>query len=98
MLSDLLNFIEFSNQFVYFLSSFLSFIQNSLLSHLDLDKMSTKFTEYKGLDLPTVASVVLDFLWGCCFEDRLQMDYRIHHNGDAIKEYFFADIKKKGSK
>jgi isoleucyl-tRNA synthetase len=49
--------------FVYFLSSFLSFIQNSLLSHLDLekDKMSTKFTEYKGLDLPTVASEVLDF-------------------------------------
>ncbi|MFM2369435.1 MAG: hypothetical protein RL619_1741, partial [Bacteroidota bacterium] len=34
-----------------------------LLSHLDLekDKMSTKFTEYKGLDLPTVASEVLDF-------------------------------------
>jgi hypothetical protein len=26
------------------------------------DKMSTKFTEYKGLDLPTVASEVLDFL------------------------------------
>jgi isoleucyl-tRNA synthetase len=25
------------------------------------DKMSTKFTEYKGLDLPTVASEVLDF-------------------------------------
>jgi hypothetical protein len=24
--------------------------------------MSTKFTEYKGLDLPTVASEVLDFL------------------------------------
>jgi isoleucyl-tRNA synthetase len=23
--------------------------------------MSTKFTEYKGLDLPTVASEVLDF-------------------------------------
>lgn len=34
-----------------------------LLSHLDIekDKMSTKFTEYKGLDLPTVASEVLDF-------------------------------------
>ena len=28
---------------------------------LDNDKMSTKFTEYKGLDLPTVASEVLDF-------------------------------------
>jgi isoleucyl-tRNA synthetase len=34
-----------------------------LLSQTDLrnDKMSTKFTEYKGLDLPTVASEVLDF-------------------------------------
>jgi isoleucyl-tRNA synthetase len=28
---------------------------------LENDKMSTKFTEYKGLDLPTVASEVLDF-------------------------------------
>ena len=28
---------------------------------LQNDKMSTKFTEYKGLDLPTVASEVLDF-------------------------------------
>ncbi len=28
---------------------------------LESDKMSTKFTEYKGLDLPTVASEVLDF-------------------------------------
>jgi hypothetical protein len=34
------------------------------------DKMSTKFTEYKGLDLPTVASEVLDFerkhIWEKC--------------------------------
>ncbi len=28
---------------------------------LECDKMNTKFTEYKGLDLPTVASEVLDF-------------------------------------
>lgn len=28
---------------------------------LENDKMSTKFTEYKGLDLPTVASEVLEF-------------------------------------
>ena len=35
----------------------------SLLSHfyIEKDKMSTKFTEYKGLDLPTVASEILDF-------------------------------------
>jgi isoleucyl-tRNA synthetase len=31
------------------------------LSIKEKDKMSTKFTEYKGLDLPTVASEVLDF-------------------------------------
>lgn len=31
------------------------------ISIKEKDKMSTKFTEYKGLDLPTVASEVLDF-------------------------------------
>jgi hypothetical protein len=40
---------------------FLCFIQNSLSQSIkEKDKMSTK-TEYKGLDLPTVASEVLDF-------------------------------------
>ncbi len=31
------------------------------ISILEKDTMSTKFTEYKGLDLPTVASEVLNF-------------------------------------
>ena len=39
------------------------FAYKSLLSQLDLEKhtMSTKFTEYKGLDLPKSAEEVLDF-------------------------------------
>jgi isoleucyl-tRNA synthetase len=42
--------------------TFFCFIQNSYFrtSIKEKDKMSTKFTEYKGLDLPTV-SEVLDF-------------------------------------
>jgi isoleucyl-tRNA synthetase len=41
----------------------LPFAYKSLLSQLDLEKhtMSTKFTEYKGLDLPKSAEEVLDF-------------------------------------
>ena len=37
--------------------------QNSLLSHIIFQKdlMNTRFTEYKGLDLPTIASEVLEF-------------------------------------
>ncbi len=38
-------------------------IQNSLLSHRNFqkDQMHSRFTEYKGLDLPTIASEVLEF-------------------------------------
>jgi isoleucyl-tRNA synthetase len=48
--------------FSYLCFTFFCFIQNSYFrtSIKEKDKMSTKFTEYKGLDLPT-ASEVLDF-------------------------------------
>jgi isoleucyl-tRNA synthetase len=70
--------------------------------------MSTKFTEYKGLDLPTVASEVLDFekktyLRKCNYREgnnfRIfegpprQMDYH-HVMARAIKD-IFADINTK---
>jgi isoleucyl-tRNA synthetase len=46
----------FSVIFYLFSSKFLTFAPR-----LRKDEMSTKFTEYKGLDLPTIASEVLDF-------------------------------------
>jgi isoleucyl-tRNA synthetase len=72
--------------------------------------MSTKFTEYKGLDLPTVASSTRFWkkenifesnhakeILRCVLKVRLrQMDYRIHHMvARAIKD-IFLDIKLKG--
>jgi hypothetical protein len=50
--------------------------------------MSTKFTEYKGLDLPTVASEVLDFLEVVVLKTTFGMDYRIHHVMAMPLRYF----------
>ena len=44
--------------FVFCLFTIIDYFRTSIK---EKDKMSTKFTEYKGLDLPTVASEVLDF-------------------------------------
>jgi isoleucyl-tRNA synthetase len=75
--------------------------------------MSTKFTEYKGLDLPTVASEVIleerkheqsvttrEAILLCVLKVRLrQMDYRIHHvMARAIKDIFCRYKTQKDSK
>jgi isoleucyl-tRNA synthetase len=52
---------RFKSVFFFYLLSHLLKIPYFRTSIKEKDKMSTKFTEYKGLDLPTVASEVLDF-------------------------------------
>ncbi|SEP92724.1 Isoleucyl-tRNA synthetase [Flavobacterium urocaniciphilum] len=44
--------------FYFCLFTYIDYFRRLILEN---DKMNTKFTEYKGLDLPTVASEVLDF-------------------------------------